>query len=200
MNRKIGLYSAWVNAAAVLAFAVCMLADASFGCYFASMFIALSFVTMMCAFAHAAPPERRTAGYAAVAFAAVYAAIILLVYFAQLTAVRTGGLTEQARALLDFQQMGLFFSYDLLGYALMSLATLFAGLTLRPQTRAERWLRALLCIHGVFFIACLLIPLLGVFQPGGPAWGGVLVLEVWCAYFCPVSVLSARWFRARPEE
>ena len=83
MNRKIGLHSARVNAAAVLAFAVCMLADASFGCCFASMFIAL-----MCAFAHDAPPERQTAGYAAVAFAAVYAAIILLVYFAQLTAVR----------------------------------------------------------------------------------------------------------------
>ena len=61
MNRKIGLYSAWVNAAAVLAFAVCMLADASFGRYFASMFIALIFVAMMCAFAHDAPPERRTA-------------------------------------------------------------------------------------------------------------------------------------------
>lgn len=48
MNRKIGMYSAAVNAASVLAFAVFMLAGFTHGCYFASMFIAFSFVPMMC--------------------------------------------------------------------------------------------------------------------------------------------------------
>lgn len=85
------------------------------------------FVPMMCCFLQFAAPERRAAGYVAAVFAGMYAAIILLVYFAQLTAVRFGGLTEQARILLDFRQMNLFFSFDLLGYALMSLATFFRG-------------------------------------------------------------------------
>ena len=150
MNRKIGMYSAAVNAASVLAFAVFMLAGFTHGCYFASMFIAFSFVPMMCAYAGAAAEERKTAGYTAAAFSAAYAAVILLVYFAQLTTVRFGGLTEQAQALLDFQQMGLFFSFDLLGYALMALSTFFAGLTLDAQTASEKWLKALLLIHGVF--------------------------------------------------
>lgn len=66
--------------------------------------------------------------------------------------MRLAGLTEKARELLDFQQMGLFFSLDLLGYALMSLAAFFVGLTVEPKDKPSKWLRALLMIHGVFFI------------------------------------------------
>lgn len=197
MNRTIGAVSSTVNLLAVLGFAACMLFGFQSGSYFCSMFIAFSFVPMMCCFLHFAAPERRAAGYAAAVFAGMYAAIVLLVYFAQLTTVRFGGLTEQARILLDFRQMNLFFSFDLLGYALMSLATFFAGLTICPRSRADKWLRALLLIHGVFFISCLLAPMLGVFRADGPAWVGTAVLEFWCAYFCPVAALSRRHFQSK---
>lgn len=199
MNKKIGAVSSIINLFAVLGFAVSMLLRFNFGCYFCSMFIAFSFVPMMCCFLHFAVPERKTAGYAAVAFASVYAAIILLVYFTQLTTVRFGGLTEQARVLLDFQQMNLFFSFDLLGYAMMALATFFAGLTICPRSTADKWLRALLLIHGVFFISCLLLPMLGIFQADSPAWVGVAVLEFWCVYFCPVAILSFLHFWNKEE-
>lgn len=128
---------------------------------------------------------------------AVSSIIILLVYFTQLTTVRFGGLTEQAQELLDFQQMNLFFSFDLLGYALMALATFFAGLTICSKKRADKWLRALLLIHGAFFISCLLLPMLGIFRADSPAWMGVAVLEFWCAYFCPVTILSFLYFQNR---
>lgn len=154
---------------------------------------------MMCCFLHFTAPERKAAGYAAAAFAGAYAAIILLVYFTQLTTVRFGGLTELARTLLDFQQMNLFFSFDLLGYALMALATFFAGLTICPRSSADKWLRALLLIHGVFIISCLLLPMLGIFQADSPAWIGVAVLEFWCAYFCPVAILSFLHFQNEEE-
>ena len=52
--------------------------------------------------------------------------------------MRLAGLTEKARELLDFQQMGRFFSLDLLGYALMSLATFFAGLTVEPKDKPSK--------------------------------------------------------------
>ena len=119
MNRKIGAVSSVINLLAVLGFAVSMPFRFNFGSYLCSMFIAFSFVPMVCCFLHFAAPERKAAGYTAAAFAGAYAAVILLVYFTQLTTVRFGGLTEQARELLDFQQMNLFFSFDLLGYALM---------------------------------------------------------------------------------
>ena len=199
MNRKIGMIGAGINALAVVGFAVCMLLDVLFGCYFCSMFIAFSFVVMIRALVSLAAPERKAAGYAALAFAAAYAAIILLVYFTQLTTVRAGELTRQARDLLDFQRMGLAFNLDLLGYALMALSTFFAGFTIHPRCTPDRWLNALLMIHGVFYFSCLLLPMLGVFQADGPAWVGVAALEFWCVYFCPVAILSLLYFKRQGE-
>ena len=59
----------------------------------------------------------------------------------------------------------------------MSLAAFFAGLTIKPQTKTDRWLKYLLMVHGVFFISCLIMPMLGIFKADSPAWIGVAVLE-----------------------
>ena len=194
MNKKIGMYSSAVNFIAVLCFAVSMLFDFDEGSYFFSMFIAFSFVAMMCGYAYFAEKNVKSEGYVSVAFAAIYTAIILLVYFAQLTTVRLHVLTQQAEALLDFQQCGLLFHYDLLGYAVMSVAAFFAGLTVQPQTKPDKWLKGLLMVHGVFFFSCLILPMLGVFKADQPTWIGVAVLEFWCLYFCPIGVLSLLHF------
>lgn len=77
LNRKIGAISSTINLLAVLGFAISMLLCFNFGSYLCSMFIAFSFVPMMCCFLHFAAPERKAAGYAAVALASVYATIIL---------------------------------------------------------------------------------------------------------------------------
>ena len=127
-----------------------MLFGYDYASYFSSMFIAFSFVLMMCGYAYFAEKKVKLAGYVSVTFAVIYTTIILLVYFAQLTTVRLNDLTQQAAILLDFQQCGLLFNYDLLGYAVMSLATLFAGLTVLSQTKADRWLKYLLMIHIIF--------------------------------------------------
>lgn len=194
MNRKIGMYSSAINLFSIIGFAISMLIGFNVGSYFSSMFIAFSFVPMMCGYAHFSENNRKLAGYIGMAFATVYAAIILLVYFAQLTTVRTSELTEQAEMILDFQKMGLMFNYDLLGYALMALATFFAGLTVNIQTKAGKWLKGLLMIHGVFFVSCLLFPMFGLFKADSPAWIGIAVLEFWCLYFCPISILSFLYF------
>lgn len=184
------MYSSSVNFIAVICFAVSMLFGFDFGSYFFSMFIAFSFVAMICGYAHFAEKDVKLAGFVSVAFSIIYATIILFVYFAQLTTVRLNDLTHQAAALLDFQQCGLLFNYDLLGYGVMSLAALFAGLTIKSQTKADKWLKYLLMVHGVFFISCLIVPMLGVFKADQPTWIGIAVLEFWCLYFCPVSILS----------
>lgn len=190
MNKRIGMYCSVVNFIAVICFALSMLLGFDNGSYFSSMFIAFSFVPMICGYAYFSEKNAKLAGYVSVAFAAIYTAIILLVYFAQLTTVRLNDLTQQAAVLLDFQQCGLLFHYDLLGYAVMSLAAFFAGLTVKPQTKTDRWLKYLLMVHGVFFISCLIMPMLGIFKADSPAWIGVAVLEFWCFYFCPISILS----------
>lgn len=192
MNKKIGVAGALLNTLAVAGFALSMLVSSLAASYLCSMLIAFSFVPMIAALCHNCPSDRRVAGNCAQLFGAVYVVLILAVYFAQLTTVKLGGLNEQAAQILDYSQFGLFFSYDLLGYGLMALSTFFAGLTIRPDCRADKWLKALLLIHGVFFVSCLLLPMLGIFHPGmeGAEWIGTAVLEFWCLYFIPVGVLA----------
>ena len=151
MDKKIGMYSSVVNFIAVVCFALSMLFGFDYGSYFSSMFIAFSFVPMMCGYAHFAEKEAKLAGYVSVAFSAIY---------------------------------------DLLGYAVMSLATFFAGLAISVGTKTDKWLKYQLMVHGIFFISCLIMPMIGAFKANSPTWIGVVVLEFWCLYFCPISVLS----------
>ncbi len=197
MNRKLGMISSAVTLLAVLSFAICMLIGSDAGSYLASMLIAWGFVPMICSFAACSERENTAAGYAAVAFAAVYAVFIMMVYFAQLTTVRFGGLSEGARQILDYSMFGLFFSYDLLGYSFMALSTFMIAFTLVPRGKADRALKLLLMIHGVFAVTCVVMPMLGLFTPGmaGGDLIGVLILEFWCAYFTPVCVLSWLHFK-----
>lgn len=201
MNQKVGMVSSILNLCAVAGFAVCMGIGTGFGSYLASMCIAFSFVPMVCAFAFYSPAEKRAAGYAAMIFSGAYAVLVLMVYFAQITAVRLDLLNEQALQILDYQKFGLFFSYDLLGYGLMALATFFAGLTIEPKGQADQWLKWLLLMHGVFFIGCLVMPVLGVFSQNmnGAAWVGTAVLMFWCVYFVPVGFLSFLHFKSKTK-
>jgi predicted Na+-dependent transporter len=106
-------------------------------------------------------------------------------------------LNQQARQIIDYQKFGLFFSYDLLGYGLMALSTFFAGLTIELKTKYDKWLKWLLIIHGVFFISCFIMPMLGLFstEMQGADWIGRTVLLFWCVYFAPVGILSLLHFK-----
>jgi hypothetical protein len=197
MNRKIGMIGSLVNALAVFAFALCMLIGTDSGSYLSSMFIAFGFIPMAAAFCHYSDGDKKAAGYVSLVFSAIYAAFILAVYFAQVTTVSRGGLNEPAAQILDYSRFGLFFNYNLLGYGLMALATFFAGLTVTVRTTADKWLKRLLIIHGVFFLSCFIIPMAGIFTPGmsGEKWIGTAVLEFWCVYFLPVGILSFFHFK-----
>lgn len=197
MNRKIGMYSSIINICAVVVFALCMLFGTNYGSYLVCMFIAFSFVPMTCAFNEKCSKDKKVAGLTATIFAGVYAVLILLVYFAQVTTVQLDGLNEQVANIIDYSKFGLFFSYDLLGYGLMALSTFFIGLTIEPQNKADKWLKYLLLIHGVFFITCLIMPMLGLLNADmqGAEWIGTMVLMVWCIYFIPVGILSFLYFK-----
>lgn len=192
MNKKIGMFSSVTNLVAVIGFALSMLIGSNFGSYFSSMFIAFSFMPMMCAYAYFSKEKTKLAGITAAGFAVMYAICISFVYFTQITTVRMETLTEQAAQLLDFQSFGLFFNYDMLGYCLMAISTFFAGLTIEPKTKGDRWLKWLLLIHGVFAVSCFILPLLGLFSAdmNGGEWIGTAILIFWCVYFIPVGILS----------
>jgi len=196
MNTFVGKIGAAIAAISVVGFAACMLLGFDFGSYLVCMSLAFGFLMMIAGFHADSSKEHKAAANTALVLSAVYAALILIVYFAQNTVVRLGSLGEEALKILDYKQLGLFFCYDLLGYGVMSLSTFFISFTINEKSRLNKWLKLLLMLHGVFFIPCFIMPMLGVFSPEmkGADWIGTLILELWCLYFLPICVLSYLYF------
>ena len=193
MNEKIARVGSLIVTITVAVFAVCMLIDFSFGSYFICIILPIGFIMMTTGFYNESESSKKVAAMNGVIFAAVYAVLIVIVYFAQLTTVRLESLTEQAAQILDYRKGGLLFNFDLLGYGFMALSTFFTGLTLEGKSKADKVLKWLMLIHGIFFIVCLIMPITGVLRQTADAdagKGGVIALECWCAYFIPVGVLS----------
>jgi hypothetical protein len=122
-----------------------------------SLFLGTSFLLLMVSVDQATSPERRIWSHAAVAVATVYAVLISLNYFVQLTWVAprlARGQTQGIGPFLFVPFDSFLYSVDILGYSFMSLATLFAA---RALTRGglERVARAFLTANGLLlpFIA-----------------------------------------------
>lgn len=197
MNRLIPRIGAGIVCVTVLLFALCMLIGFDFGSYFVCMLLPIGYIMLAAGFAHECDSSRKVASNVGMVLAAVYAVLVLLVYFAQNTSVRLGDLGEQSLGILDFKRGGLMFSYDLLGYGMMALSTFFIGLGISPKNRADRWLKGLMTVHGVFFLSCFILPMTGLLGGSSDGIGGVVALEFWCAYFLPIGVLSFKHFTAR---
>ncbi|MDZ5724267.1 hypothetical protein ACIZ62_01570 [Acetobacterium carbinolicum] len=197
MNNKTGMYASLVTLAAVVVFAVSMIVGNSSVSYLASMFIAWGFIPMIGAFVADSEKESKAVSYTALVFAAIYGTLIMIVYFAQLTVVRLANLSLPIAQILDYQKFGLFFSYNLLGYGFMALTTFFIALSFKAESKADKALKVLLLVHGLFAISCLVIPMMGIFSSdmAGSGLIGILVLEFWCAYFIPVCILSFLHFK-----
>lgn len=200
MNRLIPRIGAGIVCVTVALFALCMLIGFDFGSYFVCMLLPIGYIMLAAGFAQECDPSRKVASNVGMVLAAVYAVLVLLVYFAQNTSVRLDNLGDQALGILDFKRGGLMFSYDLLGYGMMALSTFFIGLGISPKSRADRWLKVLMTVHGVFFLSCFLLPMTGIFGGSSDGVGGVVALELWCAYFLPIGVLSFLHFAPRKTQ
>ena len=197
LNQSIPKIGSAIVAVSVFLFALCMLVDYPFGSYLVCMFLPIGYIMMTAGFQNECSDERRVSANIGLVFSAIYAVLIFLVYFAQTTSVRQETLTEQAIRLLDYQRGGLLFNYDLLGYGMMAFSTFFVGLSIQADGAADKWLKYLLMIHGVFFIGCFIMPMTGVFTnmaSGESGKGGTIALLIWCIYFLPIGVLAYKHF------
>ena len=199
MNRTIAKAGALIVTVSVLLFALCMLISFDFGSYFVCMLLAIGYIMLASGFSWESDAEHKAAANAGMGFGIIYAVLILLVYFAQVTTVRLAQLDDQAVMLLDYSRGGLMFNYDLLGYGMLALSTFFLGLTIHCGKPADRWLKRLMLVHGVFFFSCFIMPMTGAFNSmssGETSSGGVIALECWCVYFIPIGILSFLHFQA----
>ena len=200
LNKMIPKVGSAIVTVTVFLFAIFLIIDFSMGSYFVCLILPIGFVMMIAGLHNECEGERKVAANIGLILAAVYSTFIMLVYYSQLTTVNNEQLNEQAANLLEFDRFGLIFNYDLLGYGLMALSTFFTGLSMKPKDKTDKWLKALLMIHGVFYFSCTFMPMTGMFarmSPGGDGIGGRLALVVWCVYFLPIGILSFLHFHFR---
>ncbi len=193
MNRTLSKIGAATVTVTVFLFAVFILADFSFGSYLVCMFLPIGYIMMAAGFQHESDEKTRVSANIGLVLSAVYAVLILLVYYAQTTTVRLEALSEEAMRILNYAKGGLLFNYDLLGYGMMALSTFFIGLSIQAENKADQWLKRLMIIHGVFFLSSFFMPLTGMFTKmaeGKSGNGGGIALLFWCIYFLPIGVLA----------
>ena len=200
LNKIISKAGAAIVTVTVFLFALFLIIDYSMGSYFVCLILPLGFIIMTAGLHNECENDRKVAADIGMVLAAVYCVFIMLVYFTQLTTVNNDHLNEQAANLLTFNKFGLIFNFDLLGYGIMALSTFFTGLSMKAENRSDKWLKALMMIHGVFYFSCTFMPMTGMFSnmsSGGDGLGGRLALVVWCVYFLPIGILSFLHFRKR---
>lgn len=193
LNKIISKVGSSIVTVTVFLFALFLMINFPTGYFFVCLILPIGFIMMTAGIQNECEGDRKVAANIGLILAAVYATFIMLVYFAQLTTVRNELLNEQAANLLVFGKFGLIFNYDLLGYGVMALSTFFTGLSMKPKNKTDKWLRALMLIHGVFYFSCTFMPMTGIFakmSSGGDGIGGRLALVVWCVYFLPIGILS----------
>ena len=193
LNKIISKVGSSIVTVTVFLFALFLIINFPMGYFFVCLILPIGFIMMTAGLQNECEGDGKVAGNIGLILAAVYATFIMLVYFAQLTTVKNEQLNEQAASLLVFGKFGLIFNYDLLGYGVMALSTFFTGLSMKPKNKTDKWLRALMLIHGVFYFSCTFMPMTGMFakmSSGGDGVGGRLSLVVWCVYFLPIGILS----------
>jgi len=200
LNKMIPKIGSAIVTVTVFLFALFLIINYSMGSFFVCLILPLGFIMMTASIHNECENERKVAANIGLTLAAVYCTFIMLVYFTQLTTVNNEQLTEQAANLLEMGKCGLIFNFDLLGYGLMALSTFFTGLSMKADNKADKSLKALMMIHGVFYFSCTFMPMTGMFSKmssGGDGLGGRLALVAWCVYFLPIGILSFLHFRKR---
>ena len=200
LNKMISKAGSAIVTVTVFLFALFLIINYSMGSFFVCLILPLGFIMLTAGLHNECENDRKVAANIGMVLAAVYCVFIMLVYFTQLTTVNNEQLTEQAAKLLTMGKCGLIFNYDLLGYGIMALSTFFTGLSMKVKSKADKWLKAFMMIHGIFYFSCTFMPMTGMFSKmssDGDGLGGRLALVAWCVYFLPIGVLSFLHFRKR---
>jgi len=109
-----------------------------------SILLGSSFLLLMVCVHELAPPERRVWSRGALAFATMYAVLISLVYFVQLTLVAPRLAEGRMEGIEPFRFVpfdSFLYAVDILGYSFMSVATLLAARVFTGDglERVARW-------------------------------------------------------------
>jgi hypothetical protein len=152
-----------------------------------SICIPVPFVLAMAALHHTVPEARRIWTQCALAFAVMYAVLVVIVYPTQLAVVVPAKLAGNAAAVQGLTVTAGTFMWviDGAGYILMGIATLFAAGAFAGDP-SQKWLRRFLIANGLIDPVILAVYVLPALLPVGGLWLVTAPGSMW---------LLARYFR-----
>jgi hypothetical protein len=160
--------------------------------------LAPSFVVLMaCIHAYAAE-ARKTYSRLGLSFAVVYAVVILVDYFLQLTVVAPSlqaGETDGLSLFTQYDPHGLFIGLEALGYTMLTVALLFAA-PVFTGGRVERVIRGLFALS--FALAMVALVALAVLGHDLVAFELAVLMITWIVLIASGALLSVV-FRASPR-
>lgn len=163
--------------------------------FLACLLLSFSVVVMIVSIKAFIAQEKKSFINCAVAFAIMYAVLVGMVYYTQLSVVLKGTLNPDQMMIVSDAPGTVFFFIDMLGYVFLCLATLFMLLAI---DRNYKLFRIFLGIHSVILIPTFLLPFLPISFSTSEASGqisGPFILVVWCVIFIPVCLLAANYLR-----
>lgn len=148
-----------------------------------TLFTAIELVILMACIAEYAAPEKKVLGVIGLAFSILFAAVVCINRFAQLTIIRKSFLLTDTYGLdrfLPYGSRSVFFALEMLGWGgFLSLAA-FSVAPLFSTGRLERWIAGLFLTYGVLGTISVLGYAFGspIEMIGFIAWGPVLGVAV----------------------
>jgi hypothetical protein len=146
-------------------------------------------VVMVCVYCYASV-ERKVFGLVGLSFAIIYATIVSVNYFIQLTFVNQTTYDASMFEMTNTQSM--MFVLEALGYFFMGLATLFAA-PVFGSSKVERLIKWLFAANGFLGI---LTPISYVFLPIEVSFGGLIAWDI----IMPVATASLAYLFKREEQ
>lgn len=204
MNRRMGIISSCITAACTILFAISIVARHYPIQYAACLFLSWAYLLTACAFWGEAKTETKPLAFASVAVGVIYSVFTNLVYFSQLATVANGNQNDMFIQSITFTSGRWMFDLDLLGYGLLALSTFLLAFTIHAKNKPDKVMKVMLWIHGLFFVSCVFMPMLGVFKESHEVTNslgmGDIALFIWCCFFAPIMLLSALRFRRLPAK
>jgi len=113
-----------------------------------SLGIAPPFLLAMLALHYSVPGERRIWSHAALLFAILYNAYVILMYTVQLTVVIPASIPDASKDVLVAAPHSFFWTIDALGYICLGISTLFAAFVF-VNKGPEKWIRRFFIANGL---------------------------------------------------
>ena len=111
---------------------------------FPTMVFLITYLIMMICIRNRANKSNRLFGQIGAVFATISTTVLLIVYFTQISIVQPSLLKNETDGISLFTQFnphGFFIAMEELGFIVMSLSFLFAGLTFSANNKLEKWIK-----------------------------------------------------------